>query len=149
MALQLGGHLHVALGHGVQNLGNQDRVRAPQFQRQEIAVQVHPDVQLLTEPQGGVARRYEGELDGATGRQAPRRWGPAEAKPVPYRVAERSPLEVDALGRGQSVSPAVGADGQPVVPRAERVTHAEAVEVGPVAGPFHTDVQMHVPHNLV
>ncbi len=139
-ALQLGRHLHVALAHGVQNVRNQDRVRAPQFQRQEVAVQVHPDVQLIAEPQGGVARRDEGELDGATGGQAPWRWGPAEAKPLPYRIAERSSLEVDALGRSQCVSPAVGADSQPVVPRTERVSHAKAVEARSVAGPFQLDV---------
>ena len=43
-ALQLRGNFHVALGHGVQNLGNEHRVGAAQLQCQEVAVHVHLDL---------------------------------------------------------------------------------------------------------
>ena len=148
-ALQLRGHGHVPLRDGVQDVGNQDRVRAAQLQRQKVAVQVHADIQLLAQSQRRVAGSHQRELDGAAGRETARRGDPAETEAVPYRVADRAPLELLALSGRERVRPAIIADVQPIVAGAERVVHPEGDEVPAVAGPLRREVQTLVFHDLV
>ena len=148
-ALQLGRHLDVPLRHAVQNVGNHDRVRAPQLHRQEVAVQIHPHVQLLAESQRSVARRREGELHGMAGGERARRGEPVKAQTPPDGIADAPPIELHAVVRRECVRPAVVADAQFVIARAEHVTHTEPGEARAVGRSFHRDIQPEIPDDLI
>ena len=72
-----------------------------------------------------------------------------EAQPASHRIADGSPLQVHAVGRGQGVLAAVRADAQPVLPRPEHVAHAEIGEARPIDWVFDSEVQAEIPHNLI
>ena len=148
-ALELGRHLHVALCHGVQNAGNENRVWPPKLERQEVAIHIHADIQPLTEPQGGIARGNQREIDGAVGRQAAGLGRPEEAQWLPHRITDGPLLQVASFRGGQRVLAPVRTDAEPIIPRPERLTHMEVDEVCAIAQTVHRQIEAQIPHDLV
>ena len=138
-ALELRSHFHVALRHGVENRRDAHRIRAAQFDLEEVAVVVHVGVKRVVQIERGFTRGLQSELHGVVGRQRVRGRRPQESEAAPDGVAHRPAVQhAPAQLREHVAVHAVARET--VVSGAELVSDVQGAEGG--VGPLrHLQVQ--------